>query len=194
MLKEPQQKQHYDKIFAEEFYPLVDYLASFAYNFTNNDADVQDLVQETYMKAYRFIDSYKEGSNAKAWLLKILQNNFINHYRKRKRQPSRIDFEEVLQYQNQEDGTQANAYVDLREELFQSLIGDEVSRAINSLSIDHRMVILLCDIEGFSYEEISKIVDIPLNTVRTRLFRARNLLKAQLKTFAEERGYTDNRK
>jgi RNA polymerase sigma-70 factor (ECF subfamily) len=84
-------------------------------------------------------------------------------------------------------------YLDLRDELFEHMMGDEVSNAINSLPVDFRTVVLLCDIEGFSYEEISSIIGIPLGTVRSRLFRARNLLKEKLKNYAESKGYEDKR-
>lgn len=187
-------RDHYDRIFDEEFYPHADALYTFAYNLTYNDADANDLVQETYMKAYRSIASYHEGTNAKAWLFKILKNAFINHYRKRSRQPSRVDFEDIINYQNQEEGTNLSGYVDLREELYQNMMGDEITMAVNALPVDFRVVIFLCDIEDFSYEEISKIADIPIGTVRSRLHRGRNMLKEKLQTYAASQGYTDKRK
>jgi RNA polymerase sigma factor (sigma-70 family) len=150
------------------------------------------LVQETYMKAYRFVGNYERGTNAKAWLFKILKNAFINEYRKKSKRPAQVDYEEVITYQDEED-SQYSSYMDLREEMFQSMMGDEVTNAINSLPVDFRTVILLCDIEGFKYEEISKIIDIPIGTVRSRLHRARNMLKEQLKTYAESLGYEDKR-
>lgn len=194
LMKDKTNQDHYDKIFETEFYPHADALYTFAYNLTYNDADANDLVQETYMKAFRAIASYHEGTNAKAWLFKILKNAFINHYRKRSRQPNRVDFEDIVNYQNQEEGTNLNGYVDLREELYQNMMGDEITMAVNSLPVDFRVVIFLCDIEDFSYEEISKIVDIPIGTVRSRLHRGRNLLKGKLQAYAEAQGYTDKRK
>ncbi len=179
----------YHRIFEEEFLPQIDSLYNFAYHLTYNEDDANDLVQETYLKAYRFIDKYIGGTNAKAWLFKILKNAFINNYRKRAKQPTRIDYEEVVNYQDEDDA----GYLDLREEMFQNLIGDEVTIAINELPVDFRTVILLCDVEGFTYEEISKIVDIPIGTVRSRLHRARNMLKEKLKTYAESLGYEDKR-
>ena len=186
-------QDHYDKIFENEFYPHADALYTFAYNLTYNDADADDLVQETYMKAFRFIASYNEGTNAKAWLFKILKNAFINHYRKRSKQPNKVDFEDIVNYQNQEDGTNLTGYVDLREELYQNMMGDEITMAVNSLPVDFRVVIFLCDIEDFSYEEISKIVDIPIGTVRSRLHRGRNMLKEKLHSYAVSQGYTKKR-
>ena len=144
------------------------------------------------MKAYKALDSYLEGTNAKAWLFKILKNAYINQYRKKSRRPAQIDFEEFIGYQDKEEGSSVE-YDDLRVDLFENLLGDEVTIAINSLPIDFRTVILLCDIEGFTYEEISKIIDIPIGTVRSRLHRARNMLKEKLKAYAQSLGYQDKR-
>ena len=179
-------KERYERIFEEEFMPQIDALYTFAYHLTYNDEDANDLVQETYMKAYRFIDKYKEGTNAKAWLFKILKNAFINQYRRKSKQPTKVDYEDIAGYQEGDDDT---SYADLREEMFQSMMGDEVTNAINALPVDFRVVILLCDIEGFTYEEISKILDIPIGTVRSRLHRARNMLKDKLRTYARSLGY-----
>jgi len=181
-----------NRIFEEEFMPQIDALYNFAYHLTYNEADADDLVQDTYMKAYRFIEKYDIGTNAKAWLFKILKNAFINQYRKKSKQPTKVDYEEIVSYHDEED-TNYSSYLDLREEIFQGMMGDEVTNAINMLPMDFRTVILLCDIEGFTYEEISKIIDIPLGTVRSRLYRARNLLKEKLKDYAKSMGYEDKR-
>jgi len=186
-----EERQKYDRIFEEEFLPQIDALFTFAYHLTYNEDDANDLVQETYLKAFRFIDRYREGTNAKAWLFKILKNVFINQYRRKSKRPTRVDYEEIL-YHDEED-TNYSGYRDLRQEMFEEMIGDEVTNAINSLPVDFRVVILLCDIEGFTYEEISKIVDIPIGTVRSRLHRARNMLKDKLKEYAESKGYKDYR-
>lgn len=184
--------KHYDRVFEREFLPQVDALYTFAYHLTYNEEDANDLVQETYLKAYRFIDRYHENTNAKAWLFKILKNIFINQYRKKSKQPTRVDYEEVINYHDEED-TSYSSYQDLREEMFQHMMGDEVTNAINTLPVDFRVVILLCDIEGFTYDEIAKIIDIPIGTVRSRLHRARNMLKDKLREYAENLGYKDYR-
>ncbi|GJM36008.1 MAG: RNA polymerase sigma factor RpoE [Saprospiraceae bacterium] len=184
--------ERYDRIFEQEFMPQIDALYTFAYHLTYNEDDANDLVQETYLKAFRFIDKYDEGTNAKAWLFKILKNAFINQYRKKAKQPNRVDYEEIVGYHDEED-TNFSSYMDLREEMFQGMMGDEVTNAINALPVDFRVVILLCDIEGFTYEEISKIIDIPIGTVRSRLHRARNLLKTKLQEYAESLGFKDKR-
>ena len=182
-----------DRIFEEEFLPQIDALYTFAYHLTYNEEDANDLVQETYLKAYRFVESYNEGTNAKAWLFRILKNAFINQYRKRSKQPTQVDYEEIINFHDEEDSSYSS-FLDLREEMFQDMMGDEVTTAINALPVDFRVVILLCDIEGFTYEEIAKIIDIPIGTVRSRLHRARNMLKEQLKAYAQSLGYKDKRK
>ncbi len=184
------EKDH--SIFEKELLPHIDALKTFAFHLTYDDDDANDLVQETYMKAHRFIDKYISGTNAKAWLFKILKNAYINHYRKRSKQPTRVDFEDIVNYHDSDDSKIAG-YLDLREELFGNMMGDEVTNAINSLPIDFRTVVLLCDVEGFTYEEIAKIVDVPIGTVRSRLFRARNMLKEKLKSYATVMGYEDKR-
>ncbi len=192
VMSDEKKTKNYNRIFEEEFLPQVDSLYTFAYHLTYNEEDANDLVQETYLKAYRFIDRYIEGTNAKAWLFKILKNIFINQYRKKSTQPTRVDYEEIVNYHDEENSSYSS-YQDLREEMFQQMMGDEVTKAINALPVDFRVVILLCDVEGFTYEEISKIIDIPIGTVRSRLHRARNMLKEKLKEYAESLGYKDFR-
>jgi len=178
--------------FELEFLPHIEALNTFAFHLTYNEENAADLVQETYLKAFKFIDKYEEGTNAKAWLFKILKNAYINDYRKRNKRPIQVDYEEVSGYHDGDDAPLAS-YFDLREELFDHMMGDEVTAAINSLPEDFRTVILLCDIEDFSYEEISKIIDVPIGTVRSRLFRARNMLKEKLNNYAKTMGYKDHR-
>ncbi|MCL4109245.1 UNVERIFIED_CONTAM: hypothetical protein GTU68_063013 [Idotea baltica] len=185
--------QEGDDLFERELLPHVDALTTFAYHLTYHEEDAKDLVQETFMKAYRAINSYVEGTNAKAWLFKILKNAYINQYRKKSRRPTKVDFEEFIGYQDKDESNSIAEYKDLRMEIFENLLGDEVTIAINSLPIDFRTVILLCDVEGFTYEEIAKIIDIPIGTVRSRLHRSRNMLKDKLKQYAESLGFEDKR-
>ena len=177
-----------EKIFNGEFLPHIDALYNFAFHLSYNEEDSNDLVQETYLKAYRFIDSYDAGTNAKAWLFKILKNAFINEYRKKSKQPSKVDYEDFIGYQDSDEQSHVE-YVDLRHEVFQDMIGDEVTRALNSLPVDFRTVVLLCDVEGFTYEEIARITNIPIGTVRSRLHRARNMLKDILEDYAKTQGF-----
>jgi len=185
-------REYYHGVFERELLPHADALKTFAYHLTYNENEADDLVQETYLKAYRFIDKYHEGTNAKAWLFKILKNAYINSYRKKAKRPVQVDYEEVVAYHDTDDD-RITGYMDLRQEIFQYMMGDEVTNAINSLPLDFRTVILLCDVEGFTYEEIATIIDVPIGTVRSRLFRARNMLKDRLKKYAEALGYKDIR-
>ncbi|TXE08924.1 sigma-70 family RNA polymerase sigma factor [Algoriphagus aquimarinus] len=179
-------------IFDGEFMPHIDSMYNFGYRLTFDEDDAKDLVQDTYLKAYRFINSFEQGTNAKAWLFRILKNSFINEYRKKSKQPTKVDYQEVETYYNSDD-VHYQSTSDLRAESVKDMLGDEISNALNSLAVDFRTVIILCDLEGFTYEEMAKILDIPIGTVRSRLHRARNLLKEKLQGYAQNMGYnTDN--
>lgn len=178
------------KIFNNEFMPHINSMYNFAYRLTLDQDDSKDLLQDTYLKAYRFIDSFQQGTNAKAWLFRILKNSFINDYRKKSKEPSKVDYQEVETYYNSED-VDRQITPDLRVEALRDMIGDEISNALNSLDVDFRTVIILCDLEGFKYDEMAKILDIPIGTVRSRLHRARNLLKEKLSTYAKQMGYNN---
>lgn len=181
-----EERKHY--IFESEFLPHIDAMYNFAYRITFDEASAKDLIQDTYYKAFRFIESFHEGTNAKAWLFRILKNNFINEFRKKNKEPSMVDYQDVETYYNSDDVNEVITS-DLRVEVLQGMIGDEISNALNALAVDFRIVIILCDLEGFTYEEMSKILDIPIGTVRSRLHRARNLLRYKLKTYAKSMGY-----
>ena len=180
-----------DSLFEKEFMPLIGPLYNFAYRLTFDEDDANDLVQETYLKAYRFFDSYEQGTNAKAWLFRILKNSFINEYRKNAKLPGKVDYQEVESYYNSDDVDEPITS-DLRVDAVKDLIGDEVANALNSLDVDFRTIIVLCDLEGFTYEEMAKILDIPIGTVRSRLHRARQLLKEKLKEYAKTMGYDES--
>jgi len=170
----------------------MDALKTFAYHLAYNEEDADDLVQETYLKAHKFIENYDTGTNAKAWLFKILKNAYINEYRKKVKRPTKVDIDDVISFKEGEEPKHA-AFTDLRLEIFDNTLGDEVTIALNALPLEFREVILLCDIDSFSYEEIAKILDLPIGTVRSRLFRARNMLKDKLKQYALKMGYKDMR-
>ncbi|HEX8545889.1 MAG TPA: sigma-70 family RNA polymerase sigma factor [Cytophagaceae bacterium] len=179
-----------DAQFEKEFMPLINSLYNFAYRLTLDEDDANDLVQETFLKAYRFFNSYEQGTNAKAWLFRILKNSFINDFRKKSKEPSKVDYQEVESFYNSDD-IDENITTDLRVESLQDMIGDEVANALNSLAVDFRTIIILCDLEGFTYEEMAKILDIPIGTVRSRLHRARNLLKDKLREYAGTMGFKE---
>jgi len=175
-------------VFNNEFLPHINSMYNFGYRLTLDEDDAKDLVQDTYLKAYRFIESFQKGTNAKAWLFRILKNSFINDYRKKSKEPNKVDYQEVESYYNSDD-VDRQITTDLRVESLQDMIGDEISNALNSLDVDFRTVIILCDLEGFKYDEMAKILDIPIGTVRSRLHRARNLLKDKLSVYAKKMGY-----
>lgn len=174
-------------IFQSEFLPELRALYNFGYRLTLDEDDARDLVQETYLKAFRFIDSFRKGTNAKAWLFRILKNGFINEYRKKKKEPAKVDYQDVENIYNADEAT-GSMNAELRVESLQEELGDEISGALNTLDEDFRTVILLCDVEGFKYEEIAEILDIPIGTVRSRLHRARTMLKEKLARYAREMG------
>ena len=185
-------KEEKDLRFETELMPVIDPLYNFAYRLTLDEDDANDLVQETYLKAYRFFDYFEQGTNAKAWLFRILKNSFINDFRKKSKQPAKVDYSEIEGYYNSEDvdaESEGGTTSDMRTQSVQDLIGDEVASALNSLPVDFRTVIILCDLEGFTYEEMAKILDIPIGTVRSRLHRARNFLKEKLEKYAKTMGY-----
>lgn len=186
-------KQHYTEkekgeVFNNEFLPHIKSMYNFGFRLTLDSDDAKDLVQDTYLKAYRFIESFQKGTNAKAWLFRILKNSFINDYRKKSKEPNKVDYQEVETYYNSEE-VDRQITPDLRVESLNNMIGDEISNALNSLEVDFKTVIILCDLEGFKYEEMAKILDIPIGTVRSRLHRARNLLKEKLSEYAKSMGY-----
>lgn len=175
--------------FESEFMPHMNALYNFALRLTNDEEDAQDLLQDTFLKAFRYIGSFESGTNAKAWLFRILKNNFINDYRKKSRGPNKVEFEWVEQsYVGDEDAEPA-FHADIKAESVQEMLGDEITKAIQALPVDFRMIIILCDLEEFSYEELGKILNIPIGTVRSRLHRARALLKEKLYDYALKKGY-----
>lgn len=175
------------RIFEREFIPLTDALYSFAFRLSGSSDQAADLVQETFLKAWKFIGRYTEDTNAKAWLFRICQHAFINEWRKRKSQPYKVDYEDIVVYHNEDDPA-SQRYPDLRSENDQDRMGDEVMDAINSLPDSFRAVVLL-DMEDFSYEEIAALLDLPIGTVRSRLHRARKTLAKQLNQYGKSQGY-----
>lgn len=191
MAEKKTDKENKIRIFESEFLPHIEALKTFAFYLTYDEDDANDLVQETYLKAYKSVEKFVEGTNSKAWLFKILKNAYINEYRRKSRHPDRVDLNDVVNYHISDD--EGGQYSELTEEQLESLIGDEVMTALNILPSEFRTVILLADIEDFSYKDMSAILDIPLGTVRSRLYRARNVLKEMLKKYAISLGYKDMR-
>lgn len=177
-----------DNIFAQDLLPHMQALYRFAYKLAGNAEAANDLVQDTYLKAARYIGSYKAGTNAKAWLFRILKNSFINDYRRRARGPVAYAPEDLLHVTAR---AQLKTIVSSNPQpsWMHNLVSDEVARAIARLPIDYRVVLLLCDVEEFSYDEIASIIGIPVGTVRSRLHRARNVLRELLSDYAQAQGY-----
>lgn len=173
--------------------PFVDSLYNTAYRMTRNSEDAQDLVQETYFKAYRYYDKFQEGTNFKAWLFKILKNSFINNYRKNQNRPLQTDFAEIEDAFESRVSDEVTSKIKSPEEQFlEDVLDEDVQRAMDALPDDYRMAIVLADLEGFSYKEISEILEVPLGTVMSRLYRGRKLLEKAMLQYAREHGYLRN--
>ncbi len=177
--------------FQKEAMVHIDSLYNFALRMTGDAEDANDLVQETYMKAYRFFDSFEKGTNCKAWLFRILKNSYINKYRKESKEPDKIDYDEIKEFYHSVKHSSLDSN-DMQEKMFGELLDDEVARALESLPEDFKEVVQLCDIEGFTYEEIANMVDCPIGTVRSRLHRGRKILREKLMEYAKQHGYKIN--
>jgi RNA polymerase sigma-70 factor (ECF subfamily) len=170
--------------------PFVDSLYNTAYRMTRNAQDAEDLVQETYLKAYKYYDKFKEGTNFKAWLFKILKNTFINSYRKKQLEPVKSDFADIEgTFESQVSDEVTNRAKDPEEEFLEDVLDEDVQQALEDLPDDYRMAVILADLEGFSYKEIAEILEVPLGTVMSRLYRGRKLLEEEMLRYAREHGY-----
>jgi RNA polymerase sigma-70 factor (ECF subfamily) len=178
------------KEFEKEMLPHMSALYNFALRMTGDPDDAKDLVQETYMKAYRFFDKYSQGTNAKAWLFRIMKNSYINRYRRESKEPDKVDYDEIKDFYATVKGSVADTN-DLQEKIFGNLFEDEVAKALQDLPEEFRTVVILCDIEGYTYEEIADFIEIPIGTVRSRLHRGRKMLRESLRRYALQRGYRD---
>ncbi len=171
--------------FEREALVHLDALYRVALRLTRSPADADDLVQETMLKAYRAWDQFEPGTNAKGWLLTILRHAFINEYRRRTRHPETVDVDTIEPFavfsDVQEDDPQGA--------FFDRIVDDEVLRAIDELPEAFRETLVLSDVEGMNYQEIAKILEVPVGTVKSRLFRARKLLQAKLYDYAVGMGY-----
>ena len=177
--------------FERDAMELAPQLYSAALRMTRNPADAEDVVQETYLKAYRAYDSFEEGTNLKAWLYRILTNTYINRYRKKQRRPHEVDLAEVEDlylYKRIGSAETSAASRSAEMEVLEAFVDDDVRNAIESLPDHFRMPVLLADVEGFSYKEIAEMLEVPIGTVMSRLHRGRKSLQKALWEFARERG------
>ncbi len=180
--------------FADQAMEFMPQLYSAALRMTRRPADAEDLVQETYLRAYRGFGGFEQGTNLKAWLYRILTNTFINSYRAKQRRPdeSELDESEDLYLYRRLGGLEAAAMGrSAEDELMDWFTDAEVKSAMEALPESFRLAVILADIEGFSYKEIAEILDIPIGTVMSRLHRGRKSLQKQLYEFAAGRGLVD---
>lgn len=192
--KETEDKEALAKKYAEfeqEAMPHMDALYNFALRMTGDPEDADDLVQETYLKAFKFFDKFEKGTNCKAWMFRILKNSFINDYRKTSKEPDKVDYDDIQNFYETIKSSDVKTQ-HVQEDVFSQLLDDDISKAITNLPEDFRTVIILSDIEGFTYEEIADFVDCPVGTVRSRLHRARKMLYASLYDYAKDKGYIEN--
>ena len=175
--------------FERDVLPLLPSLYGAALRMTRNAADAEDLVQDTYLRAFRGFAGFQEGTNLKAWLYRILTNSFINTYRKKQRQPQTVDGPDDIEEWYLFDRLGArNVEASAEDEVLESLPDDDVKAALESLPENFRLPVLLADVEGFSYKEIAEIMDTPIGTVMSRLHRGRKALEKALWQTARERG------
>jgi RNA polymerase sigma-70 factor, ECF subfamily len=184
------------KEFEELFLPLLDNLYSIGLRMTRNQRDAEDLVQETYLKAYRFFHRFERGTNARAWILTILTNTFRTRYRKKKQEPNMVDFEavenfcladEMVKEITASDKSEAQSS-EIVTSILKDYVSDDIIKALENVPDQFRIAVLFSDVEGFSYQEISEILGISVGTVKSRIFRGRKILQKQLWDFAKERG------
>ncbi|MEO6571473.1 MAG: sigma-70 family RNA polymerase sigma factor [Ilumatobacteraceae bacterium] len=179
--------------FAEQAMEYAPQLYSAALRMTRNRADAEDLVQEAYLRGFRSFHTFKQGTNLRAWLFRILTNAYINRYRAKQRRPQESelgDLEDLYLYRRLGSMETAAASLSAEDQFMDLFTDDEVKQALEDLSDNFRLPVLLADVEGFAYKEIAEMLDIPIGTVMSRLHRGRKAMQRALYGYAEERGLT----
>jgi RNA polymerase sigma-70 factor (ECF subfamily) len=177
--------------FEREALPELDALYNFAYRLCRDEHRSRDLVQETMLKACRYFRSYREGSNCRAWLFQICKNAYINQYRRRKAEPVAVDFSSEEGEFGRDEGSLRERHIvpsdDQHAVLHERSLGDEVVTALEALPNEYRTAVVLCDIEGHTYEDIADFMRVPVGTVRSRIHRGRKMLAGRLSVYATGR-------
>ena len=183
-----QRSQELEARFEAEALPLLPGLYSAAFRLTRNASDAEDLVQETFLRAYRGFHQFEAGTNLKAWLYRILTNTFINSYRKKQREPQTDSLDDVEDWYLYSKMAEQGAEPSAETSVIESLPDEDVQEALSSLPEQFRIAVLLADVEGFSYKEIAEITGVPIGTVMSRLHRGRKALEKRLWDVVRERG------
>ena len=174
--------------FEREAMPHMSAMYNFAMRLTRNPDDAADLVQDSMLKGFRFFDSFDKGTNCKAWLFRILKNTHINRYRQESKAPETVEYDVVEEFYDTIKDSSVETST-LERKIFDETLDDELSTALDNLPEMFRTVVVMCDIEELTYEEIAELLDCPIGTVRSRLHRARKILAATLSGYAKERGF-----
>ncbi len=175
--------------FETEALQYMDALYNSTLKLTFDEENAKDLIQETYYKAFRFFGQFEPGTSCKAWLYKILKNTFINKYRKKIKQPNLVDYESIEPFFDLIKDKDHFDSKSLDDDIANNYVSDDVNGALSKLSYEFKMVMILSDIEGFSYKEIAAIMECPIGTIRSRLSRARKMMFKFLLNYAKQEGY-----
>lgn len=190
-LNEFTRRREFEKVAFEH----LDSLYRTAFRMTRNELDAEDLVQDAYVRAWRFFHKFRKGSNFRAWIFRILTNTFINQYRKKSAEPFHIEIDKVSHHYSDDPPDVHQSFIEkFDSEEYKNLFGDEILRALDKMSDEFKLVVLLADIESFSYKEIAQILDCPIGTVMSRLARGRRQLQIMLSDYAKREGIITKKK
>lgn len=191
--KKSKSLRHKQADFEKRAFPLMDQLYRTALYLTQDEIEAEDLTQLTYLRAWKYYDQFDADTNFRAWIFRILRNNFINEYRRNKRRPLRDDFEKVAPYLPAADeGSHANEESKAKE--YEDIFDDTITDALKKIPEHYRSVVLLSDVSNLPYKEIAEVLDCPIGTVMSRLHRGRTMLARTLKSYAQNNGYLSDKR